>query len=152
MIESHDAPGLSIGEIAARSGVAVGTLRMWEARSGFPVPGRLPSGHRRYSERELEQLIAVLKARDAGLPLGMAIERARRLSEEPRPSVYGALRARFPYLHPQLVAKPLLARISRAIEDECSARARRPVFFGCFQHERFYRASEPRWRQLAHSA
>ena len=50
MIESHDAPGLSIGEIAARSGVAVGTLRMWEARYGFPVPGRLPSGHRRYSE------------------------------------------------------------------------------------------------------
>ena len=58
MSDNDDGAGLSIGDIANRSGVAVGTLRMWESRYGFPVPERLPSGHRRYSEHDLEQVRA----------------------------------------------------------------------------------------------
>ena len=42
--------------------------------------------------------------------------------------------------------------MSRAIEDECLARAERPLLFGCFQRERFYRDSERRWRELARTA
>ena len=42
--------------------------------------------------------------------------------------------------------------MSRAIEDECLARAERPVLFGCFQRERFYRQSEGRWHELARTA
>ncbi len=145
-------PGLSIGDIAGRSGVAVGTLRMWEARYGFPAPERLPSGHRRYSSQDLENVRNVVRAREDGLPLGMALERARRLSDQPRPSVYGGLRARFPHLHPQLLAKRELGHITRAIEDECCTRAVQPVLFGCFQQERFYRRAQPRWRELARTA
>src|SRR5947209_9547833 len=143
---------LSIGEIASRSGVAVGTLRMWESRYGFPEPERLPSGHRRYSERDLEQVVAVARGRDAGLPLAMAIERARQARERPRPSVYGALRARFPHLHPHLLPKPALIQISHAIEDECSARSSAHMLFGCFQQERFYRQAQGRWRAMASTA
>ena len=47
---SESAAGLTIREMAARTGVPQGTLRMWETRYGFPVPERLPSGHRRYPE------------------------------------------------------------------------------------------------------
>ena len=144
--------GLSIGDIAARSGVAVGTLRMWEARYGFPAPERLPSGHRRYSERDLEQVRTVVMAREEGLPLAMAIDRARLAAESPQPSVYGALRERFAHLHPQVLGKPALTRISHAIEDECGARTQRPILLGCFQRERFYRAAEARWRELARGA
>jgi DICT domain-containing protein len=82
----------------------------------------------------------------------MAIQRARQLEDQPRPSVYGALREQFPYLHPHLLPKPVLIHISRAIEDECCARSPRPILFGCFQHERFYRQVQPRWRELARSA
>jgi DICT domain-containing protein len=146
------APGLRIGELASRSGVAVGTLRMWEARYGFPAPVRLPSGHRRYGEADLERVRAVARHRAGGLPLAVAIERARGLAGDPRPSVYGALRERFPHLHPARVGKPLLIRLSAAIEDECCARAPRPLLFACFQHEHFYRAVQGRWQSFARTA
>src|ERR1700756_2209013 len=83
-------PELSIGDVAAETGVGESTLRMWEARYSFPTPKRLPSGHRRYSEQDLARIQAVLRARDEGLPLPFAINRARRLEAEPRPSIYGA--------------------------------------------------------------
>ena len=140
---------LSIGELAARTGVAEGTLRMWEARYGFPSSERLPSGHRRYDEAELRRVIAVVRARSEGLSLTTAIDHVRRLEAAPRPSVYGALRERFGHLQPQLLTKPAMLWLSRAIEDECCWRAPRPLLFAGFQHERFYRQSEQRWRNLA---
>jgi MerR family transcriptional regulator, light-induced transcriptional regulator len=145
-------PDLSIGDVAAQTGVGESTLRMWEARYAFPAPKRLPSGHRRYSEQDLARIHAVLRARDEGLPLPYAINRARRLEAEPRPSVYGALREQFPHLHPRQLPKRALVWLSRAIEDECTARAPRPLLFAAFQHERFYREVEPRWREFARSA
>lgn len=143
---------LTIREMATASGVAEGTLRIWEARHGFPQPTRLPSRHRRYSERDLEQVLAVGRAREQGLSLARAIERARHLDEDPRPSVFGALRGRFEWLQPHVLTKPVLVRLSHAIEDECCARAQRPLLFGCFQRERFYRAAQPRWRELSRTA
>ena len=151
MSTGNDA-GLGIGEISSRSGVAEGTLRMWESRYGFPEPRRLPSGHRRYSEADLERVRIVVRAREEGLPLALAIRRAVALGAGPQPSVYAALRHRFPYLHPQSVSKPTLLAISRAIEDECTSRAPHPVLLACFQRERFYRQVQPRWNDLARTA
>ncbi|MBV9311741.1 MAG: hypothetical protein JOZ73_12985 [Solirubrobacterales bacterium] len=82
----------------------------------------------------------------------MAIDRARQLESEPRPSVYGALREKFPHLHPHLRPKRMLIHMSRAIEDECVARSPHPLLFACFQHERFYRQAQRRWRELARGA
>jgi DICT domain-containing protein len=144
--------GLSIREIAAASGVNEATLRMWEARHGFPAPTRLPSGHRRYSERDVAAVRSVVRARAEGLSLATAVERARRLGEERVPSVYAAIRERFPELDPQEMPKRALIELSRAIEDECALRAHRPILFGSFQHERFYRAVEDRWRELSRTA
>ena len=152
MGEVDHAQLLSMGEMAARSGVSEGTLRMWEARHNFPVPIRLPSGHRRYSLLDLKRVSAVIQDRERGLSLATAIERARRLTDEPRPSVYSALRENFSYLQPQVLPKRALLALSHAIEDESCARAERPLLFGCFQHERFYRQVEPRWRDLARTA
>ncbi len=61
------AEGLTIREVAARSGVPAGTLRMWEERYGFPKPQRLPSGHRRFTDEQVEEVRAVVAAREAGL-------------------------------------------------------------------------------------
>jgi DICT domain-containing protein len=146
------ATGLSIGDLAAGSGINEATLRMWETRHGFPVPQRLRSGHRRYTERDLEAVRSVVRARSEGLSLAGAIERARRLGAQQAPSVFAALRERFPDLHPYVLGKRSVLRLSRALEDECALRARRPMVFGSFQQERFYRASEPRWRELARTA
>jgi DICT domain-containing protein/predicted DNA-binding transcriptional regulator AlpA len=150
--ELGQAAALTIREISARTGVTEGTLRMWEMRYSFPTPRRLASGHRRYSERELDQVRAVTRARAQGLSLPTAIEHARRLGDQLQPSVYSALREGFPYLQSHLLPQPALVALSHAIEDESCVRAERPIMFGCFQHERFYRRAEQRWRELARTA
>lgn len=60
--ESPAAAGLSIGDLAAASGIAEGTLRAWERRYGRPKARRLPSGHRRYTEEDLTWLRRVAEA------------------------------------------------------------------------------------------
>ena len=45
---------LTIGQVAARTGLNASTLRMWETRYGAPVPRRLPGGHRRYTAHDVE--------------------------------------------------------------------------------------------------
>jgi DICT domain-containing protein len=142
---------LTMREMAARSGVSEATLRMWELRYGFPTPQRRASGHRRYSELDLARVRAVVRARESGLALRAAIALAGQDEEQP-PSVYAALRERFPGLESQPLPKRALIAMSRAIEDECLARGERPLLFGCFQRERFYRQSEDRWRELAQTA
>ena len=86
---------LTIGQLAERTGVQTGTLRMWEQRHGFPRAERLPSGHRRYAEAEVERVLEVVRARDAGLSLprrGRALTRPEPAG--PRTSIFAGLRRR----------------------------------------------------------
>lgn len=53
---ADDGPWLTIGEAARHLHVSINTLRRWEA-AGLVVPHRLPSGHRRYSRTQLEELL-----------------------------------------------------------------------------------------------
>jgi DICT domain-containing protein len=143
---------LTIREVARQTGVPEGTLRMWETRYGFPVPERLPSGHRRYSDDDVQRVRQVSRDREAGMSMPAAIERAQQLASEPEPSIFAGVRRRRPDLQPYLLAKRTLIGLSHAIEDECAARAERPVLFASFQRERFYRDAEPRWRDLARTS
>jgi MerR family transcriptional regulator, light-induced transcriptional regulator len=149
---SDASAGLTIREMAARTGVTQATLRMWESRYGFPVPHRLPSGHRRYEEAQVDLVRQVAQDRDSGLSLTAAIERVRRATAPPEESIFAGLRRRRPDLVPYTLPKRTLIGLSHAIEDECAARAERPVLFGSFQRERFYRDAEPRWRELCRTA
>jgi DNA-binding transcriptional MerR regulator len=142
---------LSTAQLASRTGLPAGTLRMWESRHGFPAPARLPGGHRRYSERDVESVVEVLRLRQQGLSLPAAIERVRR--QEPiDSSVFAALRRRRPDVAPSILSKRAIRPISHAIEDEYLAQAKRGLVFGTFQRERFYRVAERRWRELARTA
>jgi DICT domain-containing protein len=145
-------PSYGIGEVVERTGVAEATLRMWERRYGFPAPERLASGHRRFSERDVELIRSVAAKRASGLALPVAIEQARSLESQPTLSVYAALRRRRPDLEPRTLLKPMMLALTRAIEDETLARAERSIVFGSFQRERFYRQSQNRWRELARTA
>lgn len=144
--------GLSIGDVVARTGVAEGTLRMWERRHGFPAPERLANGHRRYGERDVELVRRVAADRAAGVALGVAIERAVRSVAAPQRSLYAALRQVHPELEPCTLTKRSMLALSRAIEAESLSRAERPLLFAAFQRESFYRQDEPRWRDLARGA
>lgn len=143
---------LTIRDVAARTGLTEATLRMWESRYGFPEPMRRPSGHRRYSEADIEVIKQVAREREAGLSITAAIERAKRETAAPETSIFAGLRGRRPDLVPYLLEKSTLIALAHAIEDECCARAERAILFGSFQRERFYRHAEPRWRELARTA
>jgi DICT domain-containing protein len=144
-------PELSTAQLAARTGLPAGTLRMWESRHGFPAPARLPGGHRRYSERDVDAVLEVLRLRRQGLSLPAAIERARRQNQPLDGSVFSGLRRRRPEIAPSVMAKRAVLPISHAIEDEYLARGASGFVFGSFQREHFYRIAERRWRELARS-
>ncbi len=137
--------------MVAATGVGEATLRAWERRFGFPTPRREPSGHRRYSAADVERIRSVVRERGRGLSLAVAIERVTAEPAGP-PSLFAPLRERRPDLLPISIRKPLLTRLTRAVEEECAARAERALMIGAFQQPRFYRRSEARWRRLAHGA
>lgn len=141
-----------MGEVVGRTGVAEATLRMWERRYGFPSPERLASGHRRYSERDVELIRSVAAKRASGLALPVAIEQAQSVGGEASLSLYAALRRRRPDLEPRTLLKPMMLALTHAIEDETLARAERTMIFGSFQQERFYRQAQARWRELSRTA
>jgi len=148
-----DMSGLAIKDIAEQTGIAAGTIRMWEQRYGFPNPDRTPSGYRRYRDEDVAALRRVQAYRHRGLSVPAAIERAREQSAETdRPSIYAAVASAGPELRPQVLRKGTLVALSRAIEHEALARAASPVLVGAFQYEPFYRAVEPRYRRLARCA
>ena len=144
--------GLSIGELARQTGVPVATLRSWEDRYGFPRPQRLPGGHRRYEEGDTALIGEILRLRASGLSLQAAIGQAAGRVAEAQLSVFAGLRRRHPGLGPQDLSKATLLAITRAMEDECCARAEHATLFAGFQQERFYRQSSERWKELARTA
>lgn len=64
-------------------------------------------------------------------------------------SVYSTVRRACPHLGAVRVRKRLLTPVSHALEQEISARARRPVLFGGFQTAPVLAASLRRWQRLA---
>jgi DICT domain-containing protein len=144
------ADDLAISDVAERTGIAAGTIRMWEQRYGFPAPRRAPSGYRRYAPEDVETLRRVQAYRRRGLSVRAAIDRARETGgASDRPSLYAAVAGTGQGARPQLLRRSTLEALSRAIEHETLALAAAPILVGAFQREPFYRAVEPRWRRLA---
>jgi MerR family transcriptional regulator, light-induced transcriptional regulator len=156
-----DAAVLSISEVSRRTGIPVAGLRNWEQRYGLPRPQRSPSGQRRYTEADCDLLTEVLRRREAGLSLSAAMAQATASTgestgddagEDAGQSIFAGTRRRHPTLRVHVLDKAILLAVTRAIEDECAARAQRPILVGSFQRQRFYQASTARWADLARAA
>lgn len=150
--DEESAASLSIGDVSAQTGVPPGTLRTWEQRYGIPVASRLNGGHRRYRADTVDLVREVLRQRATGLRMSLAVERAKAVDEQPETSVFAGVRRRHVDLRAQLLRKPAVLALSRALEDECCAQADRPVLFASFQRARFYHESERRWVELSRTA
>src|SRR3954470_23556310 len=106
---------LAIRDVAEQTGIAAGTLRMWEQRYGFPTPTRTDTGYRRYSPEVVAVLRRVLDLRERGLSVPAAIAAARGDDLGPdRPSIYAAIADG---QTGRLLRKRTLVGVSRAIED-----------------------------------
>jgi DICT domain-containing protein len=150
-----DPASLTISEVSRRTGIPVAGLRNWEQRYGLPRPHRSPAGQRRYTEADCVLLADVQRYRASGLSLPAAMARASASASAesgPGDSIFAGLSRQHPDLRTHILRKGLLVAVSRAIEDECCARAQRPVLVGAFQRQKFYRASERRWAELARTA
>lgn len=73
---------LSIGDLAAATGVKVPTIRYYEQMGLIDAPSRSAGGQRRYDTAERERLAFIRHARDLGLSLE-AIKELITLSDEP---------------------------------------------------------------------
>ncbi len=61
--------GLSIGEVAKRTGLPAKTIRYYEDTGLLPAAQRAPNGYRRYDEKTVHRLHFVKRARDLGFSL-----------------------------------------------------------------------------------
>jgi len=139
---------LTISQLAERTGVSQPTLRMWEQRHSFPLPHRLPSGHRRYSESDVELVRQVARERAQGVSMRIAVERVLAARDRPVDSIFAGVRRHASCPEPALYNKRSLIGMAHAIEDECLARAERSLLIGSFQREQFYRQASKRWATL----
>jgi MerR family transcriptional regulator, light-induced transcriptional regulator len=149
---------LSIGELAAATGVAVPTLRAWEQRYGRPAPARLRSGHRRYGPEQVclvrrivdglarGHRLAALMAADAdalqrllgegrptsGLPPLHLLELARQWRG---PEIHAALRDSYVRLGPLAFVEQRLAPLFRSVGCAWAGGE------ACVRHEHFLSAA-----------
>lgn len=82
---SPKALGLSVGEVARRSGVAVSTLHFYEAR-GLVEGWRTPGNQRRYHRAVLRRIAIIRIAQRAGIPLATIREALAGLPQDHVPS------------------------------------------------------------------
>jgi DNA-binding transcriptional MerR regulator len=61
--------GLTIQQVAARTGLSAHTLRYYERAGLLSSVGRAPSGHRRYSESDIYAINFLTRLRAAGMPI-----------------------------------------------------------------------------------
>ncbi len=145
--------GFSIGVLASRTGVTPGVLRTWDTRFGFPAGMRSDSGHRRFTDDDVDLVRQVLEVRATGVPLQRAIDAVRdRRRHEPAESVHAVLARDFAHLAVQRLGRRALVAVSHAVEDEALARAERPLVLGAFQEGHRFARSEHRWAELARTA
>ena len=143
---------LTIGVLSAATGLSAAVLRSWEQRHGFPDSIRTPTGHRRYPPDAADRVSEVLRHRASGYSLKAAIDSVRRRGHPTTGSFADLLARLWPHLRFERITPRSMLALSRAIEDECCARADRPLVVGAFQTERIYRRNEKRWRSIATTA
>lgn len=117
---------MSIGVLAARTGLSVATIRYYEDEGLLPPAQRRASGHRSYTESAVEHLQRIRTLRDLGIP----VERIRALlgasgQAQANPGLLDAeLRQRLASLREdiaQLAAfEAQLSRIVGTCEDTCA--------------------------------
>jgi DNA-binding transcriptional MerR regulator len=84
-----DEVGLRIGAVARRTGVAVTTLRAWEARYGLLTPQRTLGGHRLYGADDVDRVLAVLRLTAQGWAVSAAARAVTTGSEPERLRLVG---------------------------------------------------------------
>ena len=79
------AQGLTIGDLADRTGLAVSAIRFYETH-GIVAPVRNAGGHRRYGRHDIRRLSFVMAAQKMGFPLSEIAGHLAHLPDHKAPS------------------------------------------------------------------
>ena len=145
--------GLTIGAVAARTGLSVPVLRSWEQRYGFPSRRASPAGTGATTRTMSQRILRVIEARPRA---GRSRRRSPGQLDPSGPAgevdgtIYAGLRRRRPDLEVRVLGRRAMLALSHAIEDECLAYADQPTV-RCLPTIEAYEQSLPRWRELARS-
>lgn len=103
--------GERIAQTAARHGVTVATLRLYEQQGILPPASRTDGGHRRYSDADLEWIDIVMLLRGTGMP----VVQMARIAELARDGQHDDVQ--------QLISAHAQEALQRALELQRNARA-----------------------------
>lgn len=82
MTPDRDTPIFNLKAVVQETGIKADTLRAWERRYGIPSPQRTGSGHRLYSQNDMEMLHWMQARLEEGLSISRAVELWARLRED----------------------------------------------------------------------
>lgn len=82
MKTSADTPTYNLKAVVQETGLKPDTLRAWERRYGLPEPQRAESGHRLYSQNDINLLKWLIDRQEEGLSISRAVELWRRIQTE----------------------------------------------------------------------
>jgi len=82
MSASNRVPTFNLKAVVQETGLKPDTLRAWERRYGLPQPRRTESGHRIYSQRDIDILKWLIDRQDEGLSISRAVALWNRLRED----------------------------------------------------------------------
>jgi MerR family transcriptional regulator, light-induced transcriptional regulator len=71
---SSQAPTFNLKAVIKETGLKPDTLRAWERRYGLPQPDRTGSGHRLYSQRDIDTIKWLIERQNEGLSIGRAVD------------------------------------------------------------------------------
>jgi Hg(II)-responsive transcriptional regulator len=60
---------MKIGELSKTTGVSIDTVRYYEKRGLIPLPARLASGYRHYTQHDVARLSFIVQAKELGFTL-----------------------------------------------------------------------------------
>jgi len=115
---------LSIGALSRATGIPVETLRTLEARYGFPIPERKPSGHRVYPLTSIPRLHRIAEALSRGHRAGEVVA----ASDEALKDILAATGVPAPDARPVMGASGNSSDLLKAVETFDAANLTRLLF------------------------
>ena len=79
---SDKTPTYNLKAVVRETGLKPDTLRAWERRYGVPAPQRTDSGHRLYSQHDIDTLKWLLVRQNEGMSISRAVELWHRLETD----------------------------------------------------------------------
>ncbi|MEK9945327.1 MAG: Cu(I)-responsive transcriptional regulator [Alphaproteobacteria bacterium] len=112
---------MNIGEVAAETGVTAKSIRYYESINLIPAPERTESGYRQYSDRDVQILHFIKRARGLGFSVAEVAELLSLYQDRDRASaeVKGIVEARLTEIDQKITELESMRTTLRTLADRC---------------------------------